>query len=193
MDRKKFHQLPHTHPQSKFLSDGFGSGCRNARHLRQPMRFPFQHFQGTIPKMADDAGSAARAHTLNDPAGKILQDRFAGGGQHPLQKFRLKLAAITIVARPTARDHQALTHRRHGNGAHDGNRLGIAAFEPQDCITIVVVLKNNGDDGSLQHFHFLVVKGHDLLILPASPGQKILFHKQSAEYSDAGKRSIPCR
>ena len=76
-------------------------------------------------------------------------------GHEPLQKFRLKLAAIAGVAAPPAGDHKPFTHGGQGNGAHHSDGVTGLAPQPQNAVSVVIVLIHHGADGALENLQIL--------------------------------------
>ena len=101
--------------------------------------------------MSNNAGGSFRTDSLDDPARKIAQNIRAGLGQQPLQKFRLKLAAIAGVGAPFAGDHQPLANGGKGNSTHHGDHGSAADTKAQNGIAVVVILINHSTDRALNN------------------------------------------
>ena len=71
MEGKELHELPHTHPEFKFFTDGFGFLSGNAGDFRQSERLPFHDQQGLVAEMLHDPGGSLGADALDDPGGEV--------------------------------------------------------------------------------------------------------------------------
>ena len=156
--RQKFHQPPGPHLLAKDLANLPGPLSGNPLDFGQLLRVLLHNGEGVLPELLNDEPCGGLAHPLHRSGGQVVVNFLQPLGQAPVHHLRLHLRPVGGVSGPPAPDGQILPRRNPRHGPYHRDLLP-PDVQPEDGVTVLLVLINNRGDGTLQQLQFLLRHG----------------------------------